>query len=135
MKAAGITTTAPETEEETTEETEETVINEFGRAVKKFPEPKDKQVDIFPLSADSTSWASTWIRVSCRPCTSPLGTAGKGLDKYINPALLSAVTFDAGVMAIPNNRMIGEYTYMLINKEPCDKYYYDPDDMTTPSRR
>ncbi len=130
LKAAGITTTAPETEEETTEETEETVINEFGRAVTKFPEPKDNQVDIF-LVRGLDKLGEYMDKGYLADLAPSLGTAGKGLDKYINPALLSAVTFDAGVMAIPNNRMIGEYTYMLINKELCDKYYYDPDDMTT----
>lgn len=129
LKAAGITTVAV-TEEETTAETEETVINEFGRSVTKFPEVKENQVDIF-LVRGLEKLGEYMDKGYLADLAGSMGTAGKGMDKYINPALLSAVNFEAGLMAIPNNHVIGEYTYILINKELCDKYYYDPADMTT----
>lgn len=129
LKAAGITTAAPETEE-TEAETEETVINEFGRKVAKFPEVNEDQVDIL-LVRGLDKLTEYTEKGYLMDISGSLGTTGKGLNKYINPALMSAVTLDAGVMAIPNNRVIGEYTYMLINKELCDKYYYDADTFTT----
>jgi hypothetical protein len=130
LKAAGITTAEPEETDETTAETEETVINEFGRSVVKFPEAGEDQVDIFLVRG--LDRLTDYIEKGyLMDLGGSLGTTGKGLNKYINPALFSAVTFDAGVMAIPNNRVLGEYTYMLINKELCDKYYYDADTFTT----
>lgn len=130
LRAAGITTTAPVTEEETTAETEETRINEFGRVVPKYPEPQEYQVDIF-LVRGLDRLGKYIDKGYIADLSGSMGTTGKGIDKYINPELLAAVNFDEGLMAIPNNRVIGEYTYILINKELCDKYYYDPDEMTT----
>ncbi len=130
LKAAGVTTEEPKETDETTAETEETVINEFGRKVTKFPEPDENQVDIF-LVRGIDKLIEYNNKEYLMDLGGSLGSTGKGLSKYIHPALMSAVSLESGVMAIPNNHMIGEYTYMLINRELVDKYYYDGDSMTT----
>lgn len=130
LKAAGVTTAKPEETDETTAETEETVINEFGQSVTKYPEAEDDQVDIF-LVTSLDKLIEYNDKEYLMPLDSSLGSTGKGLSKYIYPTFLSAVALDAGTMAIPNNHMIGEYTYMLINKALADKYYYDGADMTS----
>lgn len=130
LKAAGITTEEPEETEETTAETEETVINEFGQGVTKYPEEEENQVDIF-LVRGLGKLLEYNSKEYLLALDASMGSTGKALSKYIYPALLQAATLDTGVMAIPNNHMIGEYTYMLINRELADKYYYDGDSMTS----
>ncbi len=33
--------------------------------------------------------------------------------------------------AVPNNQMIGEYTFLMVNREMADKYYFDPATFTS----
>lgn len=42
--------------------------------------------------------------------------------EYIAPTLLEAVKEEDATFAIPNNNVIGEYTYMLLNKELMERY-------------
>ena len=55
---------------------------------------------------------------------------GKKLGDYITGALLNGVKVDGSTYAIPNNIQIGEYTYMLVNKELFDKYYHNKDNVS-----
>jgi hypothetical protein len=52
-----------------------------------------------------------------------LSTSSKKLNTYISSSLLNGVQIEGGVYAIPNNVPIGEYTYMMIDKELFDTYY------------
>lgn len=49
------------------------------------------------------------------------GSAAK-IREYVSPMLLNGVVNGDAVYAIPNNAVIGEYTYMLLNKELVDRY-------------
>jgi len=49
-----------------------------------------------------------------------LNTSAKKLHEYLSPTLLSAVQKNGVTYAIPNNNVIGEYTYMLLNKQLSD---------------
>ena len=107
-------------EEVTTEE--ETVLNEFGIAEIKYPEPKPNQVDIFYLSGYDrymTYYNNEWLA----SLNEELSTSSKKLNDYISTALLSGVQVEGGVYAIPNNVEIGQYTYMMIDKKLFDAYY------------
>ena len=54
--------------------------------------------------------------------------------KYVNAQTLSRVNkASGGTYAIPNNRVYGEYEYMLIDRELFDKYDYDIDSITQAS--
>ena len=45
----------------------------------------------------------------------------------LSPSLLAWAKFaGGGTYAIPNNNVVGEYTYLLLNKKYIDKYNYDP---------
>ncbi|MBQ7909937.1 MAG: hypothetical protein IJ363_04020 [Clostridia bacterium] len=106
---------APETEEETE-------INEFGIAEIKYPDPKENQVDIFYLSGYD-KYMEYYEKEYLSSLSEELSTSSKKLTTYISSSLLNGVQIEGGVYAIPNNVPIGEYTYMMIDKELFDMYY------------
>ena len=106
---------APETEEET-------VVNEFGITEIKYPDPKENQVDIFYLSGYD-KYMEYYEKEYLSSLSEELSTSSKKLTTYISSSLLNGVQIEGGVYAIPNNVPIGEYTYMMIDKELFDMYY------------
>ena len=106
---------------------EETRINEFGIAEIKYPEAGENQVDIFYLSGYD-KYMEYYDEGHLYPLNEELGAASSKLTKYISAALLNGVQIDGEVYAIPNNVPIGQYTYMMIDKEIFDKYYHEIQD-------
>ena len=117
-------TTLAEGEESTTT-ADETILNELGVAELKYPELTPNQVDILWLGGlekyeeyAQNEWLSQ--------LNEELNGASKKLKDYIYPAFLNAANnATGGTYAIPNNNIMGEYTYLLLNKELLKKYYYD----------
>ena len=62
----------------------------------------------------------TWLA----PLDTLIKEDGKKMSSYVSSALLNAARYKNNIYAIPNNNVIGEYTYMLIDKQLFDKYYY-----------
>lgn len=58
------------------------------------------------------------------PLNSELNGASKKISNYVSGSLINAAKHKGNIYAIPNNNVIGEYTYMLIDKELFDKYYH-----------
>ena len=112
-----------EEEDEEAEETEEeTVVNEFGITEIKYPDVKENQVDIFYLSGYD-KYMEYYEKEYLSSLSEELSTSSKKLNTYISSSLLNGVQIEGGVYAIPNNVPIGEYTYMMIDKELFDRYY------------
>ena len=110
-------------DEENAEETEEeTVVNEFGIAEIKYPDVKENQVDIFYLSGYD-KYMEYYGKEYLSSLSEELTTSSKKLNTYISSSLINGVQIEGGVYAIPNNVPIGEYTYMMIDKELFDAYY------------
>ncbi len=108
-------------DEEAVQTEEETVIGDWGIVEIKYPDEKENQVDIFYLSGYDKYmeyYESEWLA----PLGEELSTSSKKLTDYISASLLNGVQIDGGVYAIPNNVAIGEYTYMMIEKELFDLY-------------
>ncbi len=129
-KAAGVTT-APETtsEGDLTVETDETVLNEYGLEKTVYPEEDGDQLDIF-LIKGLDRYQEYIERGVLAPLDEELSVNSKIIKDYIYPTFLSAAKIGGATYAIPNNHMVGEYEYILINKELFDKYYFDPDKVT-----
>lgn len=53
------------------------------------------------------------------------------ITKYIYNDILNNAKVDGSWYAVPNNHMIGEYTFMLVNKEMAQRYYYNESDFTS----
>lgn len=124
-KSAGKSTTAT-----TTEYVEETETNTYGLPELKYPKVSDYQVDIV-LIKGYDMYSSLVKGNRLLALDSYLTAEAKQLVKYIYPTFLSQAKINNATYAIPNNHVIGEYTYLLINKELADKYYYDPDAFTS----
>ncbi len=117
-----------EDEEETGAVEEVTSYNEYEIAEIVYPELRTNQVDIIYLSGFeryNEFINNEWIQ----PLDEEVTGASRKLTDYISGTLLSGVQIDGSIYAIPNNVSIGEYTYMMIDKELFDKYYYTIEDV------
>ena len=126
--AAGETTTTAATTvaDESTEESDETIINDYGIEQVLYPEENGTQLDIV-LIRNFDQFSDYQSRGLLTALDEQLSIGSKILRQYIHPTFLSAVQAGGRTYAIPNNHVIGEYEYLLVNKELFDKYYYDPD--------
>lgn len=96
--------------------------NEDGIKELVYPEADPAQLDIIYISGldmYNEYINNEWII----DLNSLIGTTGKKLNDYITGALLNGIKVDGMTYAIPNNVQIGEYTYMLIDKELYTTYY------------
>lgn len=131
LKAQGVDVSSMETEETTeTEETEEeTIVNELGISIKQYPEVGEKQFDIF-LVQGYDNYLRYIENEYIQQLDSELSGNSKILKTYIYPTFLNLANV-SGTYGIPNNHPVGEYQYLLVNKELVEQYDYDPADLTT----
>ena len=133
LKAQGVDVSGMDTgdNEETTETvaTEETIVNDLGISIKQYPEVGDTQFDIF-LVQGYDNYNSYIENEYIQQLDSELSGSSKLLKTYIYPTFLELANV-SGTYAIPNNHPVGEYQYLLVNKELVDTYDYDPDELTT----
>lgn len=120
-------TTAPET---TAPEGDDTYVNDIGMQILKYPEVGEYQMDIF-LVRGRDNYLSYIDRNALSELDSELVGDAKILTQYIYPTFLSSAKFEGATYAIPNNHVVGEYQYLLINKRLVDELYWDLDDMST----
>ena len=127
-KAAGVTTTPETTSDETTVETEETLINDIGLEKIVYPTAAEDQMDIFLVSGYERYY-EYYQKEVMYALDEELSVNSKLLRDYIYPTFLDAAKMGGKTYAIPNNHMVGEYQFLLLNRELMDKYYYDADDV------
>ncbi len=95
--------------------------NEFGIMEIEYPEADENQIDIVYISGYNmyAEYVSNgWII----PLNSHINTTGKKLTYNISATLLNGVKIDGETYAIPNNVQIGEYTYMLVDRDLAEQY-------------
>lgn len=109
---------------EVVETTAETVVNELGQRLLKYPDVEEHQIDIVFLAGKELMerYASEG---KLSALDTNLNATSKVLKDYIYPAFLEQIKYEKSTYAIPNNHLIGEYTYLLVNKELAEKYYID----------
>lgn len=131
LAAQGITTapetTAPET---TVPEGEDTYVNDIGMQILKYPEVGEYQMDIF-LVQGYDNYVSYIDREALAELDEELSGSAKLLRQYIYPTFLSNAKFDGITYAIPNNHVVGEFQYLLVNKRLVDELYWNPADLKT----
>ena len=122
-------------EDTTAEQTELVTIagidNSYTLSQVKYPDEKPSQIDI--LWIDSYDRYLEYIEREMIERLDPeLSGASKKLNEYINNELLLWAKWPtSGTYGIPNNVIIGEYTYLLVNKELAKKYSYNPEELTS----
>lgn len=117
LKSLGETTLPDTTEAETTSELL-TYLDEDGNPAYVYPEAKENQVDIFLLT-DMGKYYEMINKEWLFDMTESLEESHRDLKKQIHPNFMSAVNYDGLVFGIPNNHLVGETTYLLLNKEIC----------------
>lgn len=103
---------------------QETVINDYGIPEIKYPAAGENQVDIIYISGYDRYISyidAEWLA----PLDEELAGVAAKLTTYVSTPLLQGTKVGDVTYAIPNNNEIGEYTYMLLDKQICDKYYFN----------
>lgn len=98
--------------------------NDAGLSVIKYPELLANQVDIIYIAGQDMYLDfidKGWLAA----IDAELSTSAKTIKEYVSATLLSAAMYNGSTYAIPNNRPVGEYTYMLLDKDLMKKYGAD----------
>ncbi len=126
-KAAGLLGSATTTTE-TVDSSEET--DEKQSAVEiVYPEIADYQVDIFYFGgkAKYDQYVADGRLTNLSAQMSESGASGM-LRKYISPHFFNALQgMESRLYAVPTNKTIGEYTYLLLNKQVLTELEYKTD--------
>lgn len=123
-------TIAAKTTEATT--VADTVIGDNGEVEEVYPAATANQLDIFCIRGyDEFAFYTENGYLS--PIDEYLSASSKLIKSYVYPTFLDwgKIPGDSTTFAVPNNHVIGDYTYLLINKELCDSLYFDPSELTT----
>ena len=119
----------PEEGEETTEFVEETIKTESGFTELKYPAEGKNQVDILYIGDPSIYnkyVENDWLTDIS---TQISNGSGKVLPAYINAAFFDAMKTDGAVYGLSTNKVIGEYTYLLVDKTLYQEYSYNVDEL------
>jgi hypothetical protein len=108
---------------------DETYVDEIGITHIVYPEAEELQVDVMYIP-DYYKYIEYIGKDYLAALDVDLADAGKEMLTYIHPNILGATKVENSTYAIVNNKPIGEYTYLLVNKALLDKYYYDADEIT-----
>ena len=120
-------------EEETGTTVEEIITDEHGMYRDNYPIALENQVDIIYIGDVKDgegnllmSGQQMYNELRADDWLAPLDEAIKGdakkIKEFVSPTLLSAVQEKGATYAIPNNNVIGEYTFMCLNKTLMDRY-------------
>ncbi len=123
-------TLPPEPEKETESTGDETVLDEYNLPTTLYPEVADDQLDIF-LITDYEMLEKFNDKGVLSALDNQLNGACKLIKSYVHPSFISAGKMSNKTVAILNQQLVGENTYMLVNKELLDKYYWDIDTFKT----
>ena len=108
-------------EEEGNDLSSETAAEGQSAVEIEYPEIADYQVDIFYLSGEAKYQqyvADQRLKNISSRLSESGGSAGQ-IRKYVSPSFFTALENMNGgrIHAVPTNRRIGEYTYLLLNKQ------------------
>ena len=107
----------------------ETELDEFNLPNLIYPDALDNQIDIVLIN--SKEMLEEYIEKDyLLDLTSFINGENKAIKEYINTSLLTNTQIDGKWFAIPNNVVVGEYKYLLIDKELASNYYLVEDDFT-----
>lgn len=105
----------------TKNETEETVFNEHGIPELKYPSIPDYEVDILFLG-EYQKYADYAEEKWLKDMRVHLSESALKLTSYVSTTFLQAAMYDGTLYALPNNHGVGEYVYLLADKELMDEY-------------
>ena len=117
----------PTVEIDTTRGTVEYYVDELGQTKIKFPEIEEGQIDIVLVTGKDMLTEYVDLR-RLKNLNEELAGAFKSIRSYINTDLYNAAALDGQWYSVPNNKVLGSYTYLLINKAEAADSYLNPED-------
>ncbi|MBE6556001.1 MAG: hypothetical protein E7663_07255 [Ruminococcaceae bacterium] len=110
-------------------ESEETILNEYGVPELKYPTVSEYQVDIMFLSGYErylTYIENKWI-VNLEK---QMVDSAQKMISYISESFIRSAAYNGALYAFPNNHGVGEYVYLLADKELMKETSVDLNDKT-----
>jgi len=104
----------------------ETIIDGYGMEQLKYPNVRPNQVDIICVCGYNNYLRyieNGWLQ----SLDAELEGDSKAILTYVNEKFIKSAMVSGSTYGVPNNMTIGEYTYLLIDKERFDHYEYDLD--------
>ena len=95
-----------------------------------YPHVETNQMDIF-LIRGHEDYMYYVDNMYLQPLNENIAGTNKILTSYIYPSFFDAAKVEGSIYAVPNNHALGEYTYLLVNKELATKYGYTEKDLRT----
>ncbi len=95
-----------------------------------YPSVTENQVDIF-LIRDQATYNDFVAQGKVQSLSAQITDAYANMAKYINKTLRDAMKINNVTYAIPNNHLLGNYTYLLLNKALVDELGYRAEDLTS----
>ncbi len=106
---------------------EETIITEDSGVELKYPDEAFNQLDILYVGS-----YDKYVEYANNGWLSELDSEMSGtLKSYIFSTFLDAAKYDSVTYGVPNNNIVGDYTYMLVNKEIVDDNFFNLSDFTS----
>ncbi len=93
-----------------------------------YPHVEKNQMDIF-LIRGYEDYRYYVDNMFVESLDDEINGTSKVLKSYIYPDFFEAAKVDGMTYGIPNNHALGEYTYLLVNKELATKYNYTQNDL------
>ncbi len=110
---------------------------ETGMTMMVYPTASKYQVDIVLITGKdmlnkyiAADYDSTTKEGRLKSMNTALNNASKIIRSYIYNILFDNAKVNGTWYAVPNNDLIGEYTFMMINREMADKYYFNESDFS-----
>ena len=104
-------------------------MNEYGIPELKYPEAPDYQVDVFfigNLEKYREYADKDWLVA----LDDKLENNAMQLSYYVNQLFLDAAVYNGVTYAVPNNRPVGEYTYLCVKTSEMENYGYNLSDFS-----
>lgn len=108
----------------------ETIKNEYGITELKYPDAVPNQVDIICVCGYDNYLRyidNGWLA----ELNDELNGSSKAILTYVNEKFMDAAQQDGTTYGIPNNKAIGDYKYLLINKYWFEFYQYNEQSITS----
>lgn len=105
----------------------EYVVDDLGQQVVKYPEVADGQIDI--LLINSREMLTEYAQAGrLKNLNEYLNGEFKSVKSYINTDLYNSVALNGAWYGVPNNKVLGSYTYLLVNRDAAAKSYLTEED-------
>ena len=108
------------------EDDDDTIKNPYDLIVDSgagYPHVEENQMDIFLIRGyDNYRYYTDNFYV--QSLNEEINGTSKILKSYIYPSFFDAAEVDGTIYGVPNNHALGEYTYLLVNKDLATKYGY-----------